>query len=231
MVSESTKRKIAVTAVLVGVCLLLFGTYLFAYEWQAYSAYHVTETNESTVDERLSGADVNRDAVVLEYESLSPTARAAFEAALEADGRAEFRGEKHRAPEFRHASDVIDVGHGEYFVVSEGTYYRLRAYGPGPLGGVGAYLVGLPSAVFGALLVLGGLSATDRRLAVSVVPGVGSAVLVAWTVSSVGSVAVDRFERFLAAGALLCAIVAVAARIVSDRIAAALENGDDRSRD
>lgn len=231
MVSASTMRKIGVATICVGVCLFLFGTYFITYERQTYSSYHVSATDEQAVDDALSTADTNRDEVVFEYESLSPNARKAFQTALEADGGAEFRGEKHRVPEFDHASDAIGTGDGEYFVVYEGTYYRMAAWGPGPLAGFGAFIVGISSMGVGSVLLLGGTAVAERRVVVSAVLGLNAAALVGIAVPYVESVAIDRFDRFLAVGYLLCALVTIAVWSQSDRFAAALERRTDQSSD
>lgn len=219
MDSDTAMRTVALGAVLAGGCLLLFGTYLWAYESQAYFSYHVSEADGPEIDDELPANGVTRSDVVFEYDDLSPNARAAFLDALEADDRVVVRGEKHRAPEFEYASDYTDLGYGTYFVAYEGAYYRVSTLGPGPLFGLGPYLVTCVSTAVGTGLALGGLRWIDRRTAMSVALAVPVAALAGLAVPRVESLAVTGFRPFLAVGWWLFLAAAVAIRSRYRRLA------------
>lgn len=133
-----------------GIALLLVANPLFLFPHAGQSAY------DHSI-EQVEQSEVPAEADVLQYESLSPEAKAAIRDARNGDGVV--YGEANRPPEFFY-SDYSELNQGLYYVEQDGSYYRLYTYAGGGLFPVDLFAQGA-YVVFG--LVAGLVAALSRQ--------------------------------------------------------------------
>lgn len=133
-----------------GVALLLVANPLFLFPHAGQPVY-------SHSIEQVSESEVPAEADVLQYEALSPEAKAAIRDARTDDGVV--YGEANRPPEFFY-SDYTSLNQGLYYVEQDGSYYQLYTYAGGGLFPIDLFAQ-WAFAAFG--LVVGLVAALSRR--------------------------------------------------------------------
>lgn len=166
------------------VALVVLAVAVVAAGWQAVPYPGASEYHHSV--DRVERGEVPAEADVLDSADLSPDARHAFRAALDAaDGRAVFYGPEpwNPPPEFFY-SDHLSLGQGIYYLEHDGAYYRLATWAGGAFAIVEVAVFGGFVLVASVLAAAGvrGLRRGRHRLSATLLV----ATLVAWATFAAG---------------------------------------------